>query len=168
MNWRLAGTTLLVAALVGGCGSKTKPADGQSDAKAADDKAPAAADAKAANGEAEPLASVPDPDRPPKAAPMTPEELELIAKDPKDLTPELRRKRAYALRKKIMQNPDSPQARELWRMQKAVENGEIQLPGPGDMKGAKSRTLHANTPTKAAHGEAPAEAKSKNTNSPER
>ncbi len=62
------------------------------------------------------------------AEPLTQEELDLIAADSKTLTPELRRKRAYALRKKIMQNPDSPAARTLIDLQKAIERGEIQPP----------------------------------------
>lgn len=61
----------------------------------------------------------------PKIAPLTEEDLELIAADPKDLSPELRRKRAFALRKKIMQNPDSPAAKQLEELRRAVEAGEI-------------------------------------------
>jgi len=62
---------------------------------------------------------------------LTPEELELIAADPKTLTPDQNRKRAYALRKKIMQDPDSPQAKQLESMRQAALNGELdgQLPG---------------------------------------
>ena len=47
-----------------------------------------------------------------KAAPpeLSEEDLRLLAADPATLTPEERRKRAYALRRKIMQNPDSPAA----------------------------------------------------------
>ncbi|MCB9569381.1 MAG: hypothetical protein H6710_19560 [Myxococcales bacterium] len=67
---------------------------------------------------------------PPKAEPLTQEELDLIAANPADLTPELRRKRAFALRKKIMQNPDSPTARALEETREAVERGDLvpQLP----------------------------------------
>ncbi len=62
---------------------------------------------------------------PPAAGPLTEEEQRLIDTDPKELSKEDRRKRAFALRKKIMQNPDSPQARELERIRKAVEAGEV-------------------------------------------
>ena len=63
-------------------------------------------------------------------APLTAEEQRLIDADPKDLTQEERRKRAFALRKKIMQNPDSPAAQQLESIRKGVESGEIvpQLP----------------------------------------
>jgi hypothetical protein len=59
---------------------------------------------------ADPVAAPADPVPAEAATPpaLTEEELALIAADPKDLTPELRRKRAYARRKQIMQNPDSP------------------------------------------------------------
>ncbi|MFO7562306.1 MAG: hypothetical protein R6X02_06655 [Enhygromyxa sp.] len=56
---------------------------------------------------------------------LSPEELELIAADPKDLSPEQRRKRAFALRKQIMQDPDSPQAQALEEARAAVLNGEL-------------------------------------------
>jgi len=59
------------------------------------------------------------------AGPLTQEELDLIAADPATLTPELRRARAFALRKKIMQNPDSPAARNLEEIRLSVERGEI-------------------------------------------
>ncbi len=68
---------------------------------------------------------------PPAAGPLTEEEQRLIDTDPKDLSKEERRKRAFALRKKIMQNPDSPQARELERIRKAVESGEVTPAIPG-------------------------------------
>lgn len=156
---RAAGSTLLVATLAGGCGTKTET---QPKAEAKGTEPPAEAKDASLAEAAPPAMSEADPDRPPKAEPMTPEELELIEKDPKDLTPELRRKRAFALRKKIMQNPDSPQARELWRLQKAVESGELQVPSQDQLR-AQSRTLHANPPkepaqeAKEAPGEAPTE-----------
>jgi hypothetical protein len=59
--------------------------------------------------------------------PLTEEELALIAADPKDLTPEQRRKRAYARRKQIMQNPDSPTARALNDLAEAHQAGEIDV-----------------------------------------
>ncbi len=65
-----------------------------------------------------------------KADPLTQEELDLIAADPKTLSREDRVKRGYALRKKIMQNPDSPMARQLEEMGRRYEAGELdgQLP----------------------------------------
>ncbi|MGH1339923.1 MAG: hypothetical protein ACRBN8_00115 [Nannocystales bacterium] len=64
-------------------------------------------------------------DSKPKPPPLSEEDKRLIALDPAELTPELRRKRAYALRRKAMQNPDSPLARTLDDLQKASLNGEI-------------------------------------------
>lgn len=76
--------------------------------------------------EAEPAAPPTPVD--PKA--LTPEEEALIAADPSTLTPEDRRKRGYALRKKIMQNPDSEAAKALEEARKAAEAGLIENPGP--------------------------------------
>lgn len=78
----------------------------------------------------EPAAAAPAPAeeaKAPAAPPLTEEELALIAADPKDLTPELRRKRAYARRKQIMQNPDSPTARALNDLAEAHQAGEIDV-----------------------------------------
>ena len=73
---------------------------------------------------------------PAQAAPATPalteEELALIAADPKDLTPELRRKRAYARRKQIMQNPDSPTARALSDLAEAHQAGDLDVQRKAD------------------------------------
>lgn len=68
----------------------------------------------------------------PAAPPLTEEELALIAADPKDLTPELRRKRAYARRKQIMQNPDSPTARALNDLAEAHQAGELDVQRKAD------------------------------------
>ena len=81
---------------------------------------------------AEPTKAAPATDaskRPPEP-PLTQEELDLIAADPATLTPERRRDRAFALRRKIMQNPDSPAARQLEEIRQGVESGAIkpQLP----------------------------------------
>ncbi|HRI08754.1 MAG TPA: hypothetical protein PKW35_13110 [Nannocystaceae bacterium] len=102
----------LALALVGCQGPAAKPA---ADATPAPAAAPSAAPAAPARKPVEPL---------------TQEELDLIAADPATLTPDLRRKRAFALRKKIMQNPDSPAARQLEAIREGVERGEIvpQLP----------------------------------------
>jgi hypothetical protein len=63
-----------------------------------------------------------------KAEPLTEEELRLIEADPKDLSPDERRSRAYALRKKIMQNPDSAAAQAIMEGKEAIERGEVELP----------------------------------------
>jgi hypothetical protein len=65
----------------------------------------------------------------PKA--LTPEEQALLDADPATLTPEQNRKRGYALRKKIMQNPNSEAAKALEEARKAVESGELQISPPG-------------------------------------
>ncbi|MEM9460913.1 MAG: hypothetical protein AAGF11_42510 [Myxococcota bacterium] len=76
-------------------------------------------------------AGTPDPtpaDSTPKATTPTPlseEDRALLAADPKDLTPEQRRARAYARRRQIMQNPDSPVARALQDLADAHQAGEI-------------------------------------------
>jgi hypothetical protein len=72
--------------------------------------------------------------RPAPVPPLTQEELDLLALDPANLTPEMRRKRAFAVRRKILQNPDSPAARQLEALRLAAERGEInpQLPS-GDL-----------------------------------
>ena len=88
--------------------------------------APAPAPAEPAHAQPAPGPTLTRP--PPE--PLTQEELDLIAADPAALTPELRRKRAFALRKKILQDPDSPSARQLEALRGQVERGEIvpQLP----------------------------------------
>lgn len=58
---------------------------------------------------------------------LTPEEEQLMAADPKSLTPEQRRKRAYAFRKKTMQNPDSAAARTLEDARKAALAGQLEF-----------------------------------------
>lgn len=66
-----------------------------------------------------------------KPPPLSEEDKRLIAMDPADLTPELRRKRAYARRREAMQDPNSPLARTLGDLQKAYEDGEIDPNGSG-------------------------------------
>ena len=91
---------------------------------------PEAAPAKAEPAAAPPPAPAPTPGeaQPQKAAPLTAEEIRLIEADPKDLTPDERRQRGYALRKKIMQNPNSPSAQALEDIRKSVEAGELVPP----------------------------------------
>jgi hypothetical protein len=83
---------------------------------------------------------------PAKEPPLTQEEIDLLAADPTTLTPEQRRKRAFALRRKILQNPDSPTARQLEALRIAYERGELQpvLPDKsGDKKGDGGLVLQA-------------------------
>jgi hypothetical protein len=81
--------------------------------------------------------------RPAPEPPLTQEELDLLAADPATLSLEMRRKRGYALRRKILQNPDSPAARQLEAMRLAMERGEIkpQLP-----PGGSGLVLHTSAP----------------------
>jgi hypothetical protein len=119
---------LLVVALTG-CSTPPAPA------QAAPAPTPVA-EVKAAEVKAAPEAEA----RPTPAPPLTQEELDLIAADPATLTPERRRARAFALRKKIMQNPDSPAARNLEEIRRSVERGEVvpQLPNQGLVLSAPS------------------------------
>jgi hypothetical protein len=73
-------------------------------------------------------ATVPEPANT-APAPLSAEDQRLIAADPKTLSPEDRRKRAYALRRKIMQDPDSPAARTLTDLQQGLKDGTITPPG---------------------------------------
>ncbi len=117
----------LIATFFIGCGpAKTEPAKTEP-AKTAPAKTEPA---KTEPAKTEPAKATTDK---PKPAPLTAEELELIDADPAKLTPELRRKRAFALRKKIMQNPDSEAAKALEDIRRQVESGEItpQIPGKG-------------------------------------
>ncbi len=93
------------------------------------------ADSKAA--ETNPAESKPGP------PPLSEEDKRLIALDPAELTPELRRKRAYALRRKAMQDPNSPLARTLDDLQKASLNGEIDP----DRSGMPTFTVDGKPPT---------------------
>lgn len=61
----------------------------------------------------------------PGSTELTPEELELLDADPRALTPDQNRKRAYALRKKALQNPDSPQAKAIEEARAAAVGGEL-------------------------------------------
>jgi hypothetical protein len=74
---------------------------------------------------------------------LTEEDKRLISADPATLTPEERRKRAYSLRRKIMQNPDSPTAQMLEDLRRAAENGELKPPGKGGTAQFETRTLPA-------------------------
>ena len=114
-----AARIALAAALLGGCGGAQNPQTGAKEAPAEPAKT------EPAPAEAEPAATPDEAPPPKKAEPLTDEEIALIETDPAELTPEMRRKRAFALRKKIMQNPDSPAARNLEDIRRKVESGEL-------------------------------------------
>ena len=107
---------LLATCLLAACGTKPPATlvEESKEAKQSDEEADAAAKAQA---EADALAK----------NQLTPEELELIEQDPANLSPELKRKRSYAMRKRIMQNPNSPAALALEDARKAALAGELQL-----------------------------------------
>lgn len=98
-----------------GC-TRDEPASPQTEARA--EHAAAEADAP----DSSPADPTPETTKPP---PLSEEDLALLAADPKDLTPEQRRARAYARRRQIMQNPDSPIARALQDLADAHQAGEI-------------------------------------------
>ena len=72
--------------------------------------------------------------KPAKSKELTQEELDLLAADPKTLSPEQNRKRAYALRKKVMQNPDSAAARALEDARQAALAGQLNFDADGEAK----------------------------------
>lgn len=84
------------------------------------------AEAQQATEKAE-VAPAPAPEQKPQpgSLELSAEELELLDADPKTLSPEQNRKRAYALRKKIMANPESPQAKALEEARAAALGGEL-------------------------------------------
>lgn len=149
---------LLLTGLIGaaGCGEGATPV-GTTPAPA-EKTAPEAA----AVADAPPTAAVADaPPAKKPAEPLTQEELDLIAADPATLTPSQRRDRAFALRKKIMQNPDSPAAQSLEKLRMQIESGEVrpQLPDRGI-------TFHAKMPADKASTDPPADAPTKTPDAP--
>lgn len=109
--------------------------------KTGDEKA-AAADSKAATAKS-PAAGADAAQ--PENTELTAEEERLIAADPKTLSPDENRARAHALRKKIMQNPDSPQAKELEEVRAAVLAGEVDPKAQLGQKGGGDITITAPT-----------------------
>ena len=101
-----------------------------SGAEAKADKTPSD-DASGAEGEQTAPAGLGEHIDAEKAGPLTAEEERLIAANPDDLTKEERRKRAFALRKKIMQDPDSEQAQMILQGAEALRRGEVS-PTPAD------------------------------------
>ncbi|MGB1016632.1 MAG: hypothetical protein ACPG4T_21015 [Nannocystaceae bacterium] len=128
--------------------AKAAKAEAKPDAKA-DAKPDAKADAKAVRA-VPPSAEAMEKAK--AAGPLTQEEKDLIAAEPKDLSREDRIKRGYALRKKIMQKPDSPAAQQLEELRRLHEAGEIdiQLPANGNNPPPAESGLHLSTPTKTA------------------
>ncbi|MCY1069374.1 hypothetical protein OV090_31825 [Nannocystis sp. RBIL2] len=146
---------LIAALLLAACGptapaptevAKSAPAEA---AKAPPPSPPAAPAPAATPAEGEKLEI-------PKEPPLTPEEIALIEADPKTLEPEQRRARAHALRRKILQNPDSPQAQQLEKLRRDVEAGVVkpELP-PKSADSGKGLTLHAPGPSNPAPAPAP-------------
>lgn len=141
---------LLAALLLAACGprapepteiAKSAPAEAAKSAPAEAAKPPEAAAAPSAPAP-QPVGANAEKLEIPKEPPLTPEEIALIEADPKDLTPEQRRARAFALRRKILQNPDSPQAQQLERLRRDVAAGLVtpELPNQSPDKGL---VLHA-------------------------
>ncbi len=116
----------------------------------------AAATAGGANSKAADPTPATEAAQPPesKPPPLSDEDKRLIALDPSEITPELRRKRAYALRRQAMQDPNSPLARTLDDLQKASQNGEIDPNG-----GAASDSNGSAMPTFTVDGKPPTSGK---------
>lgn len=105
MYWRTLGFSSVLMLTGAGCSKAPTPEPVKSDAAAKPEAA------KAEETKAPP--------------PLSEEDKRLIAADPATLSAEERRKRGYALRRKIMQNPDSPAARTLNDLAKAAREGQI-------------------------------------------
>ncbi len=105
-------TLVMSLALLGACSKPPEPQPSAADAaaKAPEDESKTAAEAR------------------PTPTPLSAEDERLIAADPAELTPDMRRKRAYALRRKALQDPDSPVARTLDDLEKAYQRGELDPP----------------------------------------
>lgn len=58
--------------------------------------------------------------------PLTEEEQALVDADPATLSPEQKKARAYALRKKILQDPNSPQAQALKEAANQIVSGQVE------------------------------------------
>jgi len=102
-----------------------------------------------ADAKVEPATPVPETEAKtdaPAIQPLSAEDERLIAADPKTLTPEDRRKRAYAMRRKIMQNPDSETAKMLEDLRRAADNGELQPPGKDGTMQFSTRTTPGGPP----------------------
>jgi hypothetical protein len=96
-----------------------------------------------------------EPEARPAPPALSAEDLALIEADPATLTPEQRRARAYALRRKVMQDPDSPAARTLEDLRRAHEEGVLELPPIEDDGGV----VFSTPGTRPAGGPGPAGAR---------
>ena len=118
--------------------------------------APSAKADAPANAKLEPTAPADAKAEAGKVEPLSAEDERLIAADPKTLSPDERRKRAFALRRKIMQNPDSETAKMLEDLRRAADNGEIDAPGKaGGMPTFHTRTSPTAPPAGSADGATP-------------
>ncbi|MBZ5711623.1 hypothetical protein [Nannocystis pusilla] len=131
---------LIAALLFAACGP-TAPAPVQAGKSAPAEAAKAPPPSPAPAPAAAPAAA-PEKLEIPKEPPLTAEEIALIESDPNTLTPDQRRARAHALRRKILQNPDSPQAQELERLRRDVEAGLVRPELPSS-SGGKDLVLSA-------------------------
>ncbi|MBK7826099.1 hypothetical protein [Nannocystis sp.] len=138
-------SALVLCGLVA-CSGPAQPAPAATSATPTSPATPPAAPPPANDGKVNLMPAVNSP-APAKEPPLTQEEIDLIAADPATLTPDMRRQRAFALRRKILQNPDSPTARQLEALRLAYERGELQPQLPDSSKSADTGlTLHARTP----------------------
>ena len=120
------------------------------------DELPAKAPAEAATATPMEVGQIPLAPAGPPPGPLTAEEEALIAANPDDLTPEERRARSQALRKKAMQDPNSPGAKAIRAAQAAIESGQVR---PEDLPAGSKEGLWLHSPQVKARNEAEAEAK---------
>jgi len=67
---------------------------------------------------------------PREVAPLTADELKLIQTDPSELNMEQRKKRAYALQRKVLADPTSPAARTIQDLREAHRAGDVVITPP--------------------------------------
>lgn len=134
---KLLRASLLIASVSLGC----------IDAPAPEPAKPAAPAAPAAKAEPPapvgPVTAETDQGLKPTTEPLTAEEERLIAADPKSLSPEESVLRGHALRKKIMLNPDSEQAKALNDARAAVLSGTVDPKAEGGSSEDKGLVLQA-------------------------
>ena len=113
------GRLLRAIAVLGLLGCSKAPAPPSSESQP---EPPAKSDASVLDA---PTRGSTDAKKDPQIPELTERDLALLAKDPSELTREERIQRAYARRRQIMQDPDSPAARMLQDVADAVRNGEL-------------------------------------------
>lgn len=109
----LVSLSLIVGACVVQPPQRTDEADGQG------------GDAKADGGDAKAVTAKAGEVDPKEKYKLSAEEEALLLRDPKELTRDENRKRGQALRKKIMQNPDSDAAKALEEARQAALAGQL-------------------------------------------